>query len=169
MVALRSVSPWLCASVLVFALASCSSVGRNAREAGRGGEQGALVAGDFRFDALESQPLGQGECGMFLWGRNGEQPILLLAAFASPAEARVRVNGRDRRLRRMNADGASRYGLFENQSFSDDRMTLEVDVVFDENRELTDGVALERGVIRARDAEGWEVVISVGGLIGCGA
>jgi hypothetical protein len=106
---------------------------------------------------------------MFLWGRNGEQPILLLAAFASPAEARVRVNGRDRRLRRMNADGASRYGLFENQSFSDDRMTLEVDVVFDENRELTDGVALERGVIRARDAEGWEVVISVGGLIGCGA
>jgi hypothetical protein len=169
MVSVRSVLRGLCAAALVVGFAACSSAGRNATRDG-GGDRGevSLIAGDLRFDPIESQPLPPGACGMFLWARSGEQPILLVAAFANPAEARVRLSGRNRTLRRSSADGASRYGHFETQAFEDDRLTLEVEVAFDEDRPMTDGVALESGVVRVRDREGWETVIPVGGLIGCG-
>ncbi len=163
-----SIARTLCLAAALVA-AGCTPAGRSNQARNAGPARPALTAGEFRFDPIERQPLPLGACGMFLWARSGEQPVLVLAAFANPAEARVRLRGRDRVLRRTGASGASQFGHFETQTFSDDRLTLEVAVSFDESRRLSDGAALERGVIRVEDSEGWQTIVPVGGLIGCGA
>lgn len=159
-----------CASALL-AVAGCgvTSAGRNQQtRADAPAAPASVDAGEYRFDAIERQPLPPGACGMFLWARSTQQPVLIFAAFANPAEARVRLRGRDLTLARTSAEGVAEYGHYETQVFANDRLTLTVDVTFDAQRQLSDGAAIERGVIRVRDREGWETVLPVGGLVGCG-
>ena len=158
------------ACAIVFALAACgTSAGRAERRASPAPAPvpGVIEAGDLRFEALPAQPMGPGACGMFLWGQSAGEPVLVLAAFANPARAHVRVNGRERDLPRTAAEGQAANGQFETQTFSDGRLSLNVDVTFDAARRMRGGAAIERGVIRVVDQAGWETLIPVGGLVGC--
>jgi hypothetical protein len=128
----------------------------------------AVQAGDVRFEALAPQTLPDGRCGLFLWGRSAaDQPVFILAAFDDPAEARVRADGDRRSLARVSFGGDPVYGLFEQQRFSDGRLTLDVDVSFDDQRQVTDGAVVKHGVIKLINAEGWETVVPVGGMVAC--
>lgn len=120
-----------------------------------------------RLEQLAPQELGQGACGLFLWARATPQPILVLAAFANPAEARIRIDGRDRALRRTTGEGEVRFGHFSVQTFADDSLTIQTDVEFSVSRPMRDGAAIDGGVIRLRDADGWETIIPVTGLLAC--
>ncbi|MBI1251677.1 MAG: hypothetical protein GC189_09425 [Alphaproteobacteria bacterium] len=125
-------------------------------------------ATEMSFEALARQPLYPGECGMFLWSR-AERPQFVFVALDEPAEAKVRVDSRNRTLRRSDFSGAPVYGHFERQTFSGDRITITADVEFDLDRPLRDGAVVKSGVLRARDDRGWETVLPVGGLVACKA
>lgn len=117
-------------------------------------------------EAMEPQELPGGRCGMFLWTR-AATPELVMVAFANPIEARVRAGGRYRFLRRTAFGAEMAFGLFEKQTFTDGRVTIEVDVTFDNERGLRNGAVVKAGVIRTREPNRWESVTPVGGLIAC--
>lgn len=154
--------------VAALAIAACAgSAGRNQRRAEAAAARAAVEAGDLRFDALTPQTLAPGACGMFLWSRSTGDPVLMLAALATPPQARVRLLGREQTLPRTAAEGQAAHGHFARQTFSDERLTLTVDVSFDEQRRMVDGATIERGVIRVVDRDGWETLIPVGGMVAC--
>lgn len=128
----------------------------------------SIVAGDVRFDVLAPQELGVGRCGLFLWAQNTDAPLFIFTAYDNPAQAHVRPNGRERILRRTAYSGAIVRGHFEQQTYSDARLTVVVDVRFNTDQPLRDGAAIERGVLRIRDDEGWETIVPVGGILACG-
>lgn len=154
----------LSAVAMALALSACGSTSRSREEAVI---PGVVDAGAMAFEALDPQPLPAGACGMFLWARSAGEPVFILAAFAQPPEARVKLQGRERRLVRSAAEGAAASGHFERQTYTDGRLTLTVDVNFDTDRRIVDGVAIERGVIRVSDRDGWQTIIPVGGLVAC--
>lgn len=154
------------AAALVLGVAACSSAGRSSR-GDEPARPGIIDAGAFQFEELPAQPLNAGSCGMFLWGQSAGEPVFVLAAYAQPAEARVRIDGRDRTLRRTGAEGESASGHFERQTYTDRGVSITIDVEFAADRTMVDGVALERATMRVVDGDGWETIIPVGGLIGC--
>jgi hypothetical protein len=128
--------------------------------------QSTAEPGEITLEALEPQELPPGRCGLFLWSRDA-QPSLVLVAFANPTEARVRTNGRNRYLRRTAFAKELVYGHFERQTFTDGRLTFDVDIAFDPDRQLRSGAVVKSGVIRSRDGGRWESITPVGGLVAC--
>ena len=122
--------------------------------------------GEITLDALEPQELQPGRCGLFWWSRDAQQ-TLVMVAYANPTEARVRTNGRNRYLRRIAFAKELVYGHFERQTFTDGRLTFDVEIVFDAERPLRGGAVVKSGVIRSRDGTRWESITPVGGLIAC--
>jgi hypothetical protein len=116
--------------------------------------------------SLPQQALSVGQCGMFVWSKN-ENPVLMMVAYDNPAEAVVRTDGRERRLERTAFDGERQHGHFETQTFSNGRITLTLEVRLTPQGNMRDGALIEAGVVRMRDRRGWETVVPVGGLLAC--
>jgi hypothetical protein len=129
-------------------------------------QAGGADSGDITLEAMEPQELPPGRCGLFLWSRDA-QPALVMVAYANPTEARVRTNGRNRYLRRTAFAKELVYGHFERQTFTDGRLTFDVELTFDTARELRSGAVVKSGVIRSRDGARWEAITPVGGLVAC--
>jgi hypothetical protein len=152
--------------IVLSVLAGLAALG--AAGAAFGDDRPAVQAGDTRFEGLAPQQLEAGRCGMFLWARaNASDPIFILAAFDNPAEALVRPDGDRRNLPRVSFEGDPVFGHFERQRFSDGRMTLDVDLTFDDNSQINDGAVIKSGVIKLLDANGWETIVPVGGMVAC--
>lgn len=118
-------------------------------------------------EPLERGALRPGRCGLFLWAREPQAPLVMIA-LANPLEARVKTAGRLRFLQRTAFGKEMVYGHFERQTFTDGRFTFDVDIRFDTERELRSGAVVKDGVIRARDTRSaWESVTPVGGLVAC--
>jgi len=153
---------------LVILVASCAGSSSGASDAATGAvAPQSIEAGDVRLDALAPQELPPGRCGLFAWAQTPVQPILALVAYSNPAEARVRIDGRERVLPRTAVDGQSIHGQFETQTFAERGLAITVDVTFDTARQLRDGAAIERGVLRIVDREGWETIVPIGGMAAC--
>ena len=152
------------AALLLAASACASPTGAGVVRA----SDGTVDAGVIRFQPLEPQPMAPGACGLFLWAQSAQQPIMVLAAFAAPAEARVKLRDRESVLRRTAAEGEARYGHYEMQTYSDGRLTLVVDVTFGA-APMQGGARIEHGIIRVTDRDGWQAIVPVGGLVGCEA
>lgn len=125
-----------------------------------------IEAGDVLLGPIPPQELPQGSCGLFLWAR-GDEPMLILAAFHDTSQARVRVDGSIRSLRRTRFAGERQFGHFEHQIFNEGRLTLDVDLVFDQTRQMRDGAMVESGVIRVTSRDGTLTVVPVGGMVAC--
>jgi hypothetical protein len=118
-------------------------------------------------DPLERGALRPGRCGLFLWARDPQAPLVMIA-LADPVEARVKTAGRLRFLQRTAFGKEMVYGHFERQTFTDGRFTFDVDIRFDTERELRSGAVVKEGVIRARDSRSqWVSMTPVGGLVAC--
>jgi hypothetical protein len=125
-----------------------------------------VQAGELRLEALEPQELDPGRCGLFIWAR-GEDPVFILMALDEPAAARVRTGGRNRSLERTDFSGRPAFGHFENETYSDGRVSMSLDMHFDLERPLRAGTVVDRGVARSVDREGWITVLPIGGMIAC--
>jgi hypothetical protein len=136
---------------------------------GTGGSDppGAIRGDSMRLEELPPQTLEAGQCMAFAWTQLAERRTLVLAALDDPAEVRIQIDGRMRTLARTGFSGEARGGHFENQTYSDDRHSLTLRLVFDTERTVPDGIVLERGSIRLRHQSGWEALIPIGGMIGC--
>jgi hypothetical protein len=151
----------------VLALAACALAAPVAAQGrGRAVEQ-SVMAGDIRLDALPSQPLDRGRCGLFVWAQNAQQPVLVMAAFSNPSEAVVKADGRERLLRRTQFGGEIFHGHFDRQTFANDSFSLTLDVTFDRERDLRDGAVVRQGVLRVVDREDWETIVPISGVLAC--
>ena len=122
--------------------------------------------GGVRLDALPAQKLSPGRCGLFLWSRT-ERPVFILFATEAPAEATVRIGGRNRQLARKVTSGERVLGHFERQSFANGQYSLEVEITYDTTRPIQDGAIIKQGVMRTLDKKGFATVVPIGGMIGC--
>jgi hypothetical protein len=156
------------ACVLLLTLTSACGAMRSRNDRAERAERApqAVRAGELRLEELAPQPLVRGACGMFLWARTGEQSVFVFVAFANPAEAHVRLDGRARVLRRSAAEGPSQHGHFEEQTYADSGLTIETDVQFSAEP-LRNGAVISGGVMRVRDREGWETIVPVTGMVAC--
>jgi hypothetical protein len=121
---------------------------------------------DFSIETLEPQTLEVGECGLFLWSRDAE-PKLMMVAYDKPGMVRLRANDRIMTLPRVAFSGENASGHFEKQRYADDGLTINVEVKFDEARTLRDGAYIKEGVMRITSKRGWDTLIPVGGLAAC--
>lgn len=122
-------------------------------------EEGAILGG------LADASLPAGACGMVLWTLDAQRPVPVFR-FVAGKEGELVVNGAAVSVKRVRADGASSYGVYEEQSFlADDGLRVEVGVRF--SLGFDGGSYLERGLIRVESSDGWSTVAPSAGLAGC--
>jgi hypothetical protein len=145
------------------ALAGCASFGagktaaRPSSEAAA--EEGAILGG------LADASLPAGACGMVLWTLDAQRPVPVFR-FVAGRTAELVVNGAAVSLQRVEADGASSYGVFEDQTFlADNGLRVDVGVRF--SLGFDGGSYLERGLIKVESVDGWRTVVPSAGLAGC--
>lgn len=129
-------------------------------------EASAQTARPIELESLEPQDMNPGECGMFLWTRDGRQ-TLVFAAFDKPRIGRLRTDGHTWSIPRTAFKGEANSGHFEHQRFSNNDMTVDADIIFDDVAKLADGAVVRDGVVRITNRRGWETVVPVGGIAAC--
>lgn len=115
---------------------------------------------------LPPQQLDDGECGLFLW-TNSSDPRLVFASL-SGGTAHMVVNGEDLDLARNVAEGQEYLGQFEKQNFYSPDLNVALNIVVERRANIVDGAVIPSATLRVTETNGWETVIPVGGLIGCG-
>ncbi len=125
-----------------------------------------INVGPVTLQGLAAQQLQPGRCGLFLWSKT-ERPVFILYATENPAQALVKIGGRDRKLVRKATSGESLLGHYEKQTFAADKYSFEVDLTYNRDGKMLDGAMIEHGVMRTRDKSGVETILPVGGMIGC--
>ena len=145
-------SPYIASALLLILLSACFPVrvtedgeiiDRTARSEKEGSDQPAVTASadpdtDLlrQIGALDRRTLDPGECGVFLWSRIPERQLVLFSALSGDT-AVMKLNGRERILKRTEARGERMMGLFTYQRFiaGDFSSTLNITV------ERRDGLA----------------------------
>lgn len=122
--------------------------------------------GEIELQALKSQKLTPGRCSLFLWSKT-ERPVFVLFANEDPAQALVKIDGREYRMSRKTTSGEAVFGHFEKQSFVGGKYRFDLDLTYEKDGKVQDGVIIQRGVLRTRDKAGFETILPVGGMIGC--
>lgn len=115
---------------------------------------------------LSPQELETGQCGLFLW-TNASEPRLVFASL-NDGNASMIINGENLEFTRSAAEGQEHYGQFELQSFIGADMSVKLNMVIERRTSIVDGAAIPSATLRVTEASGWETVVPVGGLIGCG-
>lgn len=126
-------------------------------------EQSAL---DTRLGALQPQRLGSGECGMFLWSRSEDRPLVFFSN-STHGDARVMVDGRQQEIPRISSAGDAIAGQQATQSYVWRDLRFNVAVAFERRRELVRGAVIQRGTLELQHRDGWQYVMPVGGLVAC--
>jgi hypothetical protein len=147
------------------ALSACAS-GGGKKEAGvnKGAPSPAgatLVAG-----ALPDAALPKGDCGMILWTLDVERPLPVFRAISQKG-AEIVLDGQLQELQLADAGGGSGFGVFEEQTFSAEGLSVSVRVRF--GLGFDGGAYLERGLVSIEKADGWKTVIPAAGIAGCRA
>jgi hypothetical protein len=124
------------------------------------------IGAGVRLDALPAQKMTPGRCALFLWSKS-ERPVFILFATESPAEALVRIGGRNQQLARKGSSGERILGHFENQTFAAGKYSFQVNLTYDRTKIMQDGAVIDHGVLKTLDKNGHETIVPVGGMIGC--
>ncbi len=122
-------------------------------------------ADDRTVGTLAPRKLAAGECGMFLWARSAERNLVFFNTRGG--DGQMVLSGREARLARVSADGAEVLGQFENQTFRYDTLSIELQIKFEKRPGLARGAVIPQGALRLKRDDGWELILPVGGLVGC--
>jgi hypothetical protein len=116
-------------------------------------------------EELPAQTLGSGQCALILWS-NPAQPKRIAMTVDEPAIARIQIDGRLLQLPRVSARGEAIHGMFPEQTYRGEGISLAVSFGA-EPRELTAGAVIPTAVVEYTDASGWAAVIPAAGMIAC--
>jgi len=115
--------------------------------------------------ALPESTIPKKECGMILWTLDAQRPVAVFRYLAG-GDGEIQLGESHISLGRLEYNGASGFGVFENQTFRNDE-GVEVEVSARFGLGFDGGAYLERGLLKVRDASGWSVVAPVAGIAGC--
>ncbi len=154
---------------LIVALGGCETLsGQSSAPAETGLEdQGVmtLAEGDQTLGALQQASIPDKSCGMILWTLEAQRPSAIFR-FVVGDGGEVVLGGHTVSLTRVDYDGASGFGVFENQQFRNED-GVEVEIVSRFGLGFDGGAYIERGLIKVRDASGWSIVAPAAGIAGC--
>ncbi len=155
--------------ILAFGLSACTTTGGTAPEQAPAKPFVAQPLGDdevlSHFSVVPPQTLASGECGLFLWLKRDDAPLVFFQR--SDGTATMAIDGVETVLTRTSQKGRIALEYFEEQSFEHAGLTLAVSVTPEEKRSLQQGLKLPSGSVSAQTADGWSALLPVVGLIGC--
>ncbi|MGF1605440.1 MAG: hypothetical protein ACFB22_03805 [Rhodothalassiaceae bacterium] len=165
-----ALGPLVCCLACCLALVACSS---GAAAPGRAepsvaaarAEPAAPTAIEERLGALPRQTLEEGQCALFLF--SGHRRRLVLVVDSDAAVARVRLDGRERRLPRTGVSGEPLFGQFTEQEFTGENLQLRLLVKPDQATTVVSGAVIREGRLTLEEPSGWRYVTPVAGAIAC--
>ena len=118
-----------------------------------------------RLGSLSAQQVNAGECGLFLWAKRDDTPLVLFQR--SNGDAFMRVDGVQMALARTSIEDQIALQFHRLQEFSVADMSIRVTVTPEETRTLQQGLKVPSGSIAISTESGWSASIPVAGAIGC--
>lgn len=119
-----------------------------------------------RFSALPARSLADGTCGLFLWLKRDDAPLLFFQR-SDTGSADMIFDGSERTLERRTAENAIAFNFFEDQAFDGPHYRVKVKIEPETVRSIRQGIKIESGTLGIRLADGWSASLPVGGVIGC--
>lgn len=159
----------LCVAVLINACGAMSPKEAPGVSTPPAGNTAGVALGDdevlSRLGTLPSQQLATGECGLFLWAKREDAPLVFFQRSTGPAF--MDVDGSFSELMRTNAENAIGLQFHQLQHFTAADMQIRVSITPEETQSLQRGLKLPSGSISVVTGDGWSVSIPVAGAIGC--
>lgn len=118
-----------------------------------------------RIGTIPAQQVATGECGLFLWAKREDAPLILFQR--SNGNTLMRVDGSVQGLARTAMENQLALQFFRNQEFTLADMTIKVAIVPEQTRTLQQGLKVPSGSISISTQSGWSAAIPVAGAIGC--
>ena len=150
---------------LCLAVHACVSAPRNAQPQAA---EDPVAALERRIGTLSPQKLEEGACGLFLWARATRAKLVFFSE-SDMHEALMALDDKEARLLRTNAEGRAVFGQHERQRFLVDDLTVELNISPEMRSGIVGGAVIKQGIIRLAQADGWEYVLPVAGMIACQA
>jgi len=123
-------------------------------------------ARELQLGTLAPRKLASGECGMFLWAKTSERNLVFFNARGGSGH--MVLGGREIEVVRGSAEGQEILGQYETQIFRHQDISIEIQIQFERRPGLARGAIIPQGALRLKRDDGWESIIPVGGLVGCG-
>jgi len=114
---------------------------------------------------LPPQKLDIGECGLFLWLKREDAPLVFFQR--SDGQAFMAVDGSMKPMERTETEQPIALQYFKNQSFEVGDMVIQISVKPESLRSLKQGLKLPDGSISIQQQGGWSAILPVAGLIAC--
>lgn len=118
-----------------------------------------------RLGSLAAQQVNAGECGLFLWAKRDDTPLVLFQR--SNGETFMRIDGTQVPLVRTGIEDQIALQFHEIQQFTASDMAIRVTITPEETRTLQQGLKVPAGSIAISTESGWSASIPVAGAIGC--
>lgn len=148
-------------SLCTLAVAACAT----SKETPQADLAEALNRDTLLLTALPDSALPKGKCGMILWTLESERPSPVLR-YVAGEKAEIAINGAPAALTLEDVSGASGFGVFESQTFTNEA-GLSAAVTFRFGLGFDGGSYLERGLISVEADNGWRIVAPAAGIAGC--
>ena len=118
-----------------------------------------------RLGSLAAQQVNAGECGLFLWAKRDDTPLVLFQR--SNGEAFMVVDGTQTPLMRTAIEDQIALQFHKMQEFTALDMAIRVSITPEDTRTLQQGLRVPSGSIAISTESGWSASIPVAGAIGC--
>ena len=118
-----------------------------------------------RIGELPAQSLSDKECGLFLWLKREDTPLVYFQR--ANGNAVMALDGPDARLTREAFDFPIAFQFFKEQQFSFADITVSLSIEPEELRTLQKGRKVPSGKIAVSTSEGWGASLPVAGVIAC--
>lgn len=118
-----------------------------------------------RIGELPAQALAEKECGLFLWLKREDTPLVFFQR--AGGEAVMALDGPDANLTRSAFDIPIAFQFFKEQQFSYADMKVTLSIEPEELRTLQKGRKIPSGKIAISTEEGWGASLPVAGVIAC--
>lgn len=118
-----------------------------------------------RVKPMPSQQIPNGECGLFLWAKRQEAPLVFFQR--SGGSTFMHLDGKVVELKRTSATDQIALQFYQKQTFSVADLIVKTDVKPEQIRSLQQGLKIPSGSISITTKDGWSVAMPVAGAIGC--
>lgn len=119
-----------------------------------------------RLTALPAQELQAGSCGLFLWLRREDLPLIFFQRSNENAASMV-LDGTQQTLPRTSVGQLIAFNFYDEQAFANDSFELRVRIIPEASRSIRQGIKVETGSLSITADDGWSASLPVAGLIGC--